>query len=604
MNPEPNAADTTLNELSDKLTSVSLEPNEANNNETEAKNWARRVSEDEKLPKPIDSDSQNEDVDEAKETAAPSTNPNEAKPKRKQKRKDPAFIPRSGYYFEHDDREDDSPTKKDPTEASPPESKANLAENPPKETKPDENDAKSVKETDKKAPKPNFKSKTSNPNPRRKRFNGIGNNPKASESQNDEDRWTHDRFDVNEQQPKSRTEIVQRYGYDIREQANQADAELAKSKESTPAAQTTAKSSNGKFAKKNARNQRQNKPVNNSSYPKTNGGDDVRSRSAENNRNKFVQPRPQVKTQPKQANEPEKDSSRRASESNANDVSKKGVEDEEDDDLRAKLANLRRRKPKKVNNYESSNQTRYQEAETGDAYANGYANQSQFKKSFNEQPRNSNFNSNGTGNETKPNSFHANKEFHGYKEYNQQAKYTNNSSSKRYSSIRSQNQPFPNANSDYQPSVAYHQQNARQQANWESHHPAQSSQYNVEFQAAQQIQQIQPPPPGLAQPQMQSMASSNNGANNNGSMQRQFYYIANQYAPAQDQYAASMATVVVPANAIYYPNQMLNHNGSNPTPPPTFNHHHQPHQYTHYQQQQQQHRQSKAIPIINPHSWI
>ena len=138
MNPEPNAADTTLNELSDKLTSVSLEPNEANN-ETDSKNWARRVSEDEKLPKPNDSDSQNED--EAKETTAPATNPNEAKPKRKQKRKDPAFIPRSGYYFEHDDREDDSPSKKDTTEAKQPDSDANLAENPPKETKPDENNA-------------------------------------------------------------------------------------------------------------------------------------------------------------------------------------------------------------------------------------------------------------------------------------------------------------------------------------------------------------------------------------------------------------------------------------------------------------------------------
>ena len=89
MNPEPNAAaaaDTTLNELSDKLTSVSLEPNEANN-ETGAKNWARRVSEDEKLrTKTNDSDSQNED--ETKETsAAPTTNPNEPKPKRKYNKK-------------------------------------------------------------------------------------------------------------------------------------------------------------------------------------------------------------------------------------------------------------------------------------------------------------------------------------------------------------------------------------------------------------------------------------------------------------------------------------------------------------------------------------
>lgn len=30
------------------------------------------------------------------------------------------------------------------------------------------------------------------------------------------DRWSHDRYDENEQAPKSRTELVNTYGYDIR----------------------------------------------------------------------------------------------------------------------------------------------------------------------------------------------------------------------------------------------------------------------------------------------------------------------------------------------------------------------------------------------------
>ena len=40
--------------------------------------------------------------------------------------------------------------------------------------------------------------------------------PKVLKKPKDTDRWSHDRFNENEQAPKSRSELVTSYGYDIR----------------------------------------------------------------------------------------------------------------------------------------------------------------------------------------------------------------------------------------------------------------------------------------------------------------------------------------------------------------------------------------------------
>lgn len=77
---------------------------------------------------------------------------------------DPSNIPRKGYFFEHDTRQDNNGS------------------------------------TDKRKN-------------RKKNFN-------KKERTNLDEKWVHDRFDERQQQPKSKCELVKRYGYDIRQEKN------------------------------------------------------------------------------------------------------------------------------------------------------------------------------------------------------------------------------------------------------------------------------------------------------------------------------------------------------------------------------------------------
>jgi hypothetical protein len=117
-----------------------------------------------------DSDSQYEDVEDDEvnvEAAAPELElESEAKGDEKAAaKKDPANIPRKGYFFEHDNRDGDDDNAK--------------------EKRPGQ----------------------------RRRFERF-----SAARGNINDKWTHDRFDERQQQPKSRSELVKRYGYDIREE--------------------------------------------------------------------------------------------------------------------------------------------------------------------------------------------------------------------------------------------------------------------------------------------------------------------------------------------------------------------------------------------------
>lgn len=91
-------------------------------------------------------------------------------------RKDPAAIPKKGYFFEHDDRESE---KNVATISS-----LNATELSSKKI-PNKNNRKNKKST--------------------------------NEIIETDNRWLHDRFDLNEQRPKTRQELIKRYGYDIRE---------------------------------------------------------------------------------------------------------------------------------------------------------------------------------------------------------------------------------------------------------------------------------------------------------------------------------------------------------------------------------------------------
>ena len=111
--------------------------------------------------------------------------------------KDPAFIPKTGYYFEHDSREGVNQTEPEPN-----------------------NNQELIKSA---AVVTKFKTAQQQQQPRRKQTNNNNNkkNFKSISVRNADEidtneRWKHDRFDLDEQQPKTENEIVKRYGFDIR----------------------------------------------------------------------------------------------------------------------------------------------------------------------------------------------------------------------------------------------------------------------------------------------------------------------------------------------------------------------------------------------------
>lgn len=235
-------ADTTdttkLNSILNKI-SLKMQPecdvsDNTSLNEKDRNNWARRVSNAEKelannsIANSLGSSnsSQYEDVENTDEiTEDIQSNENQDKDETKElnsncdrnsvpnkqngqkKRKDPAYIPRTGYYFEHDSREDDQKSEKGNQE-TPTDAESQLGNSEP---------VVNSNLASAKSSKPPTSIKNGNIKQRRKNFKKKFNSLDVIEKDIDNtDRWKHDRFDLDEQQPKSENEIVKRYGFDIR----------------------------------------------------------------------------------------------------------------------------------------------------------------------------------------------------------------------------------------------------------------------------------------------------------------------------------------------------------------------------------------------------
>lgn len=106
-------------------------------------------------------------------------------------RSNPQYIPKKGTFYEHDDR-----TAEDLDAAEPPET-IETASNSTESKEPRDNKVLQLQNHQKAQPVKPIKK------------------PKDTA-----DRWTHDRFNENEQAPKSRAELVSAYGYDIRNEDN------------------------------------------------------------------------------------------------------------------------------------------------------------------------------------------------------------------------------------------------------------------------------------------------------------------------------------------------------------------------------------------------
>lgn len=121
-------------------------------------------------------------------------------------KKDPTVIPRKSYFFEHDDRDgdkkDDDPKNSDSTEAQ---TLQEVGENPEKidsDSKPTENSQDRIKAESKKetAPPSRRFNRRGGPRNQRQRSNLLLDEP----AETSDGRWTHDRFDPNDQRPKSK----------------------------------------------------------------------------------------------------------------------------------------------------------------------------------------------------------------------------------------------------------------------------------------------------------------------------------------------------------------------------------------------------------------
>ena len=189
------------------------------NNEYKSDDWARRVSNAEKdkfrkndsinssfKDDESENSSEYEDTEEKKDSE--SVNTNEFKKNFeanktgndivRKKKKDPTNIPKKGYFFEHDSREHEESLKEENGDIA--------ADKIPSMKTPDD-DLKATKAKNKIT---NNTAKKNNI--RRKNFNVVDQSIDTNE------RWQHDRFDQEQQKPKSRSELIKRYGYDIRDQ--------------------------------------------------------------------------------------------------------------------------------------------------------------------------------------------------------------------------------------------------------------------------------------------------------------------------------------------------------------------------------------------------
>ena len=268
--------------------------------EASSTNWARQVSneEEQKLKEA-------EELKQAQEASSVMANTNQDKGKKKGRKKkeiDPAQIPRKGYFFEHDNREDEvddeNESDKDKiknaenTATVPPESKeepnsnepVQETENPGEKAVESKENAQLDNATNSKKPsmpKNSARTKVNLNNINQKYGNKVrANSGKTNfrkkkqiedeDSIDDDAKWSHDRFDSNEQQPKTKIELVKRYGYDIREKTDKNNVEKLDASESLVANEKKSVSSkNTNRRKADSANSTKSEPVKDSNVKPT-----------------------------------------------------------------------------------------------------------------------------------------------------------------------------------------------------------------------------------------------------------------------------------------------------------------------------------------------
>lgn len=383
----------------------SLEPKHEN-----ASNESKDEIESKEDPQPIqgeakqkndESDDQYEDVeddeekkpDEKSDAKVGQTRRNRAarnRRNRKVNQKDPNYIPRKAYFYEHDNRDDDQNEVKE-EDKSQKEIQIEEATHPSNESKP----------------------KILN-----KRINGNKNKStrnkfKIDASKIDNEPWAHDKFDESEQTPKSETEIVKKYGYDIRKEAklpeeaidSKANEQTPKSKESKNLKHQASKSSNGAkkaddSSKINGSNDVKAKKDSNQanrrkSQPKSNNGSARREDNEINQRNLSNRPNNgrnysehDNRTTKAADSEYRRSNGRRIDGNPGDDVDKQ--EEEEDDDMRRKFLNLRRRLPPRRRDDESPNDDDYR-TPTNSNNSNSNKGVRRYNQRFEEAPKSNRF---------------------------------------------------------------------------------------------------------------------------------------------------------------------------------------------------------------------
>lgn len=561
-----------------------------------------------------DSDSQYTDIDDDEDdTNHPqpdSSQTNEQKPsndedqskstkpaKTQKQRKDPANIPRKGYFFEHDDREDekDQTKQENPTEP---------VKNPqPRQDRPKPQNQR--KPIGKKAAQT-----------RQTRHNSNQNENLEREEES-KDRWAHDRFDLTQQQPKSKTELVKRYGYDIREEKDvdlvkelPATNNVPKPERKTSEPAESVKSSTSSAPRKNQVNNRKMRP-------------NPQNENVNRTRNKV-----RSKTGQKHQNQDEYEDFSDEEDKNAEKITQnrreilKNGDDEDEDDFGERLANLRRRKPRSA----PTNAPKSKQTTVFDDYQLNHAQHNRSSNNNEKQPKK-------YSNEfVKPTrSFPSKNQARPTQDQEEPRQYINKSKSnldslnqgqqevpKRYSSMRSQQQgqqrpitssqsinsnisnqaqqlPHQQAQTQYQ-----HVQHQNQQYLYENGPQPQHHQQNWGYSQQQHHYQQQVnmgPPPGLSVPH-------NHQSVNN----RQYYYMPqNDYLAAQEYAVAMAAAASLMSNQMYYPNGNGQNSAQTPSPtlsPLNTNQMSPSTNVLAYGQHQHasanNNRLSKAIPIVNP----
>lgn len=502
------------------------------------------------------SDKQESTADDESNTK--STNNENGKPKKESKnvKKDPSVIPRKSYFFEHDDREEDRNEPRRQTQRG----------------------------------RPNW------------------NNNKSSVRShrgNPDERWTHDRFNLNEQKPKTKTEIVKRYGYDIRqdtqsqpETPEKPTTELKKptTADGTNAPDRAGRKSNVRKKQPSGPNRLSNRANNTSTNNEYEEVDDDYQDEAERNElakslrqpdnnqpdnDQMGRKLANLRRKPATANKSLNESFN--SEFKNNQLPKDKMNNNIFDDYKLthnnNNQNYSNKKQQTFNNNQRSNRN----------FGQNYANKARYVDRMNQMP-NERYEQRDMGHNHKQ---ELNQQHQPQGPKHGQNNYNTNEMPKRYSSMRNQQQIQKTSNEQQTPTVLNEQYQMKNYNNFSDQQQQPTQQYPIQQFVYQNNRQHQP-----SMPMHQQTTNYHHQRHQNHNWQmannhqyghlisptvqqptngQQYYYLP------QNDY---MMTVAPISNPVYYPNNSNNASQQFTNQPATL--------------QQQPTKQSRAIPIVNP----